>query len=133
MKAFVLSRGFELFIFVVILANVGKRIFINFIAVLISGEIVQEEKDKELCDNIDFYFIFIYLVEVILKIVGLGPVDYFADPWNKMDFSLVLTSLIIQTTLSFLKVAKYPSGLKALKSTSQARVFSITELFTIES
>jgi hypothetical protein len=38
---------------------------------------------EEILDQIDQVLLYIFLAEVILKIIALGIVDYFADPWNK--------------------------------------------------
>jgi hypothetical protein len=38
-------------------------------------------------------FLVIYIIEAGLKLVGLGPAQYFKDSWNRFDFTLVALSL----------------------------------------
>jgi hypothetical protein len=51
----------------------------------------QEWKDARQTLNAAFSLTF--LVEVILKIVGFGPAEYFQDSWNRFDFVLVCAHL----------------------------------------
>ena len=37
----------------------------------------------------------IFLLETILKLTALGPKQYFADPWNMFDFSVVAISVSV--------------------------------------
>lgn len=37
------------------------------------------------------FFICVYVVEALMKIVALGPMQYFRDKWNTFDF--VVTAL----------------------------------------
>lgn len=32
-------------------------------------------------------------MELILKLVGIGPENFFKDPWNSIDFVLILGGL----------------------------------------
>lgn len=38
----------------------------------------------------------VFVVEVFLKILGLGPENYFKDPWNKLDFFLITFGLLLE-------------------------------------
>ncbi len=49
-------------------------------------------------DVLNALFIGIYTVEVIMKLIGLGPRSYLSDPWNVFDL-VVLGLAIIQTSL----------------------------------
>lgn len=51
-----------------------------------------EEMSKVL--PISFVFISLYWLEIILKIVGFGPLDYFRKFWNSFDFIVILGSSI---------------------------------------
>ena len=69
----------------------------------------------------------IFLLEVLMKWIGLGLRKYFADDWNKFDFSIAVLGLFITVyvsnvilgdakSLKVFKVAKMYSLLKALSS-----------------
>ncbi len=40
--------------------------------------------------------IWFFVVDMILRIVGIGPEEFFLDKWNKLDFALVLIILIVE-------------------------------------
>ncbi|MEN0005517.1 MAG: ion transporter [Bacteroidota bacterium] len=42
---------------------------------------------------LDQFFILLFIVEAIVKIQDLKPKGYFADPWNRFDFFVVIASL----------------------------------------
>ena len=44
------------------------------------------------CANMVFAMIFI--VEMVIKMLGFGCTSYFKDPLNKMDFSIVMLSIL---------------------------------------
>ncbi len=58
---------------------------------------------------------YVFVAEAVIKIIGLGPTDYFRDNWNKFDFILVVSSLSMDVTISVLKVAKNLKSAKSLK------------------
>ena len=47
------------------------------------AEFATDPDMKKTCEDIDYYILFIYVFEVIVKLVALGFTEYFADPWNK--------------------------------------------------
>lgn len=47
-------------------------------------------------DIIDDFLILIYVVEILLKIIGIGPENFFKDPWNKLDSFLILIGLALE-------------------------------------
>ena len=40
--------------------------------------------------DLNIFFLSMYLLDVVLKIVMFGIQDYFSDAWNKFDFFLAL-------------------------------------------
>jgi voltage-gated sodium channel len=62
--------------------------FINCIAVIAT-------QNKVLL-IIDEVLIWIFIADMILKIVGLGPEQFFYDKWNHLDFALVVIILIVE-------------------------------------
>ena len=53
---------------------------------------------NSILDKIDFVFTFIFLFECIVKVIGMGFVihkrSYLRDGWNRLDFFIVLISVI---------------------------------------
>ena len=54
----------------------------------------QDVSLKTALEEINVAFTFVFLLEAILKLVGLGPKAYFRDNWNKFDFIIVMVSLV---------------------------------------
>lgn len=52
--------------------------------------------DYAVFDIIDNVLMAIFVLEVILKLLGLGPENYFKDPWNKLDFFLIIFGLLLE-------------------------------------
>jgi hypothetical protein len=44
--------------------------------------------------HLNTFFTWVFLLELILKIIGLGIVNYFKDSFNCFDASVVLFSLV---------------------------------------
>lgn len=80
------SSFFEWFIIIVISLN---------ITILALEDPKEAEQDKTL-QLIDFICLYIYTLEAVLKIGGMGLLfpkgAYFKDAWNLLDFTIVLTA-----------------------------------------
>ena len=62
--------------------------------VLASHRYDEGEEVHELKKKLDYFFVAAFTVELILKLIGLGPKTYFHDSVNIFDASLVLVSLV---------------------------------------
>ncbi|KAK7247748.1 hypothetical protein SO694_00088166 [Aureococcus anophagefferens] len=81
----VVSEGFELAVIAAIVLNMGA----------ISLNHYDQAKAWDDADlGLNLFFTVVFLLELVLKWVGLGPRQYFADPWNRFDAFIVLTSLV---------------------------------------
>ena len=71
-------------------------IVLNSIQIALDGEDLQEGVQVFL-ETINTYFIWIYTVEMLLKIFAMGLIfgegAYLKDSWNKMDFVIVVSAL----------------------------------------
>lgn len=81
----VVSERFEMLIIGVIVLNMGAICLNHY-----DQSAAWDEAD--FCLNVGFALAF--LVEMILKLVGLGAPQYFRDPWNRFDAFIVLTSVV---------------------------------------
>lgn len=70
-------------------------------------------------ESLDTVFIYIFIAEFAIKVVGLGVKDYFKDNWNKFDFALVVSSLMMSVAVNLLKSAR---GLRSTRSLKFFRV-----------
>ena len=118
------SKPFDVFILILILLSTLR---------LILGTIINGYQFVFIFDIIDLCFNIIFTIEMILKVIALGLVmdegSYLRDHWNKMDFIIVVFSLIdiksfVDThsntdgdasSLSFLKVVRLFRTLRLLR------------------
>lgn len=87
------NKIFEHFIFICIVLNT---------IVLTLKWYEQDESIVRALEVINYVFSAIFLIEAILKILGLGPKRYFSDGWNQFDFIIAVGSVISIIISSFL-------------------------------
>ena len=78
-----------------------------------------DEETLSTLETIDTVFIYIFVGEFIIKVIGLGFRDYFRDNWNKFDFVLVVSSLLMNVAVNLLKSAR---GLRSTRGLRFLRV-----------
>jgi hypothetical protein len=79
------------------------------------GYFTLDESTTAILDAIDNIFVYIFVAEFVLKIFGLGFRNYFKDNWNKFDFALVVSSLVMNVTVNLLKSARSLRSAKSLR------------------
>ncbi|XP_055466410.1 cation channel sperm-associated protein 1 [Psammomys obesus] len=79
------SLGFETFIFLVVCLNSVILVAQTFTEMEIRGEWYFMVLDS--------IFLAIYVVEALLKLIALG-VEYFYDPWNNLDFFIMVMAVL---------------------------------------
>ena len=75
--------GFDAFILVVILIN---TFIISFQK--------PGENNSAAVKELESFCTFVFIWELLLKLAGLGISEYFADPWNRLDFIVVMESIV---------------------------------------
>ena len=83
LRGFVLSRRFDAFILAIIL--------INTITISISRP---GERNSTEVRQLESFCTIVFIIELGLKLAGLGAVEYFGDSWNRLDFIVVLESIV---------------------------------------
>ncbi|WP_078556316.1 ion transporter [Bacillus alkalicellulosilyticus] len=63
---------------------------------------------------IDKIIVWVFVIEMFLKIVGLGNRGYFSDRWNIFDFMIVVASLLFYTT-AFVSVLRLVRVLRLIR------------------
>jgi len=104
--------------------TVGKIFFLS--AVIVNGILIGVEADfggSKMWDYIEISFLVIFTVEVALKVVAYGRL-FFQDPWNIMDFTIVVLSLA-EYALNLFKVFQSDAGLSAVRL---VRVFRVVRI-----
>lgn len=80
LKEIIMSDKFKICVSVIILIT-----FVNsFLSIY---------TDYRVFDMIDDLLIIFYVIEIMMKIIGMGPENFFKDPWNKLDSLLITIGL----------------------------------------
>jgi voltage-gated sodium channel len=61
--------------------------FINCIAVIVT--------DNPVLKVFDDILIWVFVVDMIIRILGVGPETFFEDKWNYLDFIIVLVIVVV--------------------------------------
>ena len=86
--------------------------------------ITEEEESTYKIFNIIFYGIFV--LELIIKLFGLGVKNYFRSNYNKFDFALIIASTVDIVILSTPSIKIYnSSAIQALKGFRLIRMFKL--------
>ena len=81
----VCSKGFELFIMAAIVTN----------TIILALTITPDDGRAPILEMINFYvFALLFCLECVLKLIGIGFIQYFSLAWNKFDFILVCFSFV---------------------------------------
>ena len=95
---------------------------------VIAGFIDENEDRQAIYDEIDYYLVFIYILEFICKLMAQGLLGYFRDNWNKLDFILILTSLTTDFAFSMFKLIRTAKTAKATRMARTVRFKKTTRL-----
>lgn len=68
-------------------------VFMNTIILALDG-LVSDPKGVSTLDTFNFSFTIIFIIDMCLKMIGMGLVDYFRDKMNTFDCIIVLLSLV---------------------------------------
>ena len=102
---------------------------------------VTDEDTLDKLDLVDDIILYIFLAEVILKIIALGIFPYFSDNWNKysnirniscrFDFTLVMISLGVNLSINAFQMFRSAKGARVAKASKLARVIIIIIIIII--
>ncbi|RMX46589.1 hypothetical protein pdam_00019719 [Pocillopora damicornis] len=73
-------------------------------------------------ENLNYFFAFIFALEFVLKLIGLGLVGYFSSFWNCLDSLIVAISLVCvfeDQTLASLRSLRTVRALRPLRAVSR--------------
>lgn len=108
---------------------VNVAIGLNFIAFVVDLALGQPELSA-VFDLVDVAFVLLFVAEIALKIVGLGPRAFFESGWHRFDFVTVCAGVVS----SALTVVEFSGGApeRGLVSTlSMLRVLRLLRLFRV--
>jgi hypothetical protein len=86
------STPFETFIMVCIVANTFT---------MASKTFHETDTQRRVWSVVNYFFALTFTVEAAVKLLGLGVVQYFRDPWNRFDFLIVLGTILNVCLLLF--------------------------------
>lgn len=66
---------------------------LNILTMAMSFEEMPSKYEKGL-SYVNIFFTSVFIMEAVLKILGLGLTGYWFNGWNRFDFFVVLTSII---------------------------------------
>ena len=106
---------FENFVLVCILLNTVAMALLWF----------DQPKDMpKFMENINYFFIFVFTAEAVIKIVALGKV-YFYDSWNRYDFAIVVITILI-LSLQFVNISiHFGIGFTVMRSLRIGRIIRL--------
>lgn len=96
-------------------------LIINSVIIALSFFDISEDF-TDLMLQLDSYFVYVYILEAVLKIIGIGIFDYFRDNWNKMDFILIIITMTTDVALNMFKFVKNAKTAKASKLVSSIKI-----------
>jgi hypothetical protein len=98
---------------------INVTIFGSCVGIVLERPNIPREEEA-LLETTDFVFSAIFILEAILKIVSLGFVIYVRNPWNKLDFFIVCSSV---TTMIITFGVKAEAAGDLLQLTKILRIF----------
>lgn len=100
------SKIFENFILVCIIANSISLAIVDYSSVDDDGELVSSGSARnKIVEILEPFFTWTFVVEMILKIIGMGFVytkkSYLGDPWNRLDFMVVMARFASKSLIRY--------------------------------
>ena len=99
----------------------------NTISVSLKWYGMPEEMDKNM-KHVEFVFTFIFIIEMTIRMYGLGIEQYFKSKFNTFDFTVIFASLFEQFYVQFFDGADM--GLTVFRSLRLLRLFKVTRYWT---
>jgi len=90
-------------------------------------------------DGLDTFYIVVFTVEAIIKITGLGWVQYIRNSWNKFDFFIVIVGIVSLFELSgdasfnVLRLFRIGRVLRLINKAKTLRTHFLTLMYSIPS
>ena len=125
----VISKGFELFIMAAIMMN----------TIILAMTITPDDGRAAILESINFWiFAMLFCAEAVLKLIGVGPVQYFSVAWNKFDFTLVCFSFVgvvfdLGQTGSLLRIIRVARIFRLVKTSEKVLTLFKTLIFSMPS
>ena len=95
---------------------------------IIGATLTTDIKRQRELDTIDQVILYFYVLEVIMKVTGLGVEKYYDDDWNKFDLILVVMSIASDIFIDFMMIFK---AAKSVKLTKLLKISKINRVFKI--
>lgn len=113
----VTSVSFNFFIFILIIGNTGTLAVFTY---------DQSDLQTEVLEVFNEFFTWIFFVEMIFKLIGLGFTNYKMDPYNLFDAVIVIISLV-DWTISRLPGVDAGAALNAFRALRLLRMMKLSK------
>lgn len=113
----VLDPSFEKLIMICIILNVMVMCFHSYPI---------KVWKKSALDGIDLFFTIVFTIEMVIKLIGLGPWQYVSDNWNKFD-----AIIIVGAWASFALKNQFSGNLSMLPMLRILRLFRVSRLIRL--
>ena len=120
----VTDTNFNAFIFVLIMINT---------ITLAMDDYPQTKSKTEILDVFNQFFTWFFFLEMLMKIIGLGPSNYIKDSFNLFDAFVVCISLVDWTISLLMKeedIGGAAGALQALRAMRLLRVIKLARQWT---
>merc|ERR1719317_1340190 len=94
---------------------------------------------QNVLDGLDTFYIVVFTVEAIVKVIGLGWRQYIGSSWNKFDFFIVIVGIISlfelsgDASLNVLRLFRIGRVLRLINKAKTLRTHFLTLMYSIPS
>ena len=110
--------------------NIMFQIFIYFCVILNTAILACDRhpispKESFIYDNINFALTWVFFIELIIKLLGLGLREFVKDRFNIFDTVVVFTSLFVDLYFLITAGKKSNRGISSLRGFRLFRIFKL--------
>ncbi|CAD8206175.1 unnamed protein product [Paramecium octaurelia] len=120
LKKFIESWGFILFMLAITILNC---------ALIITAFFIDDLEILSVFDIIDTVFLGIYIFECLVKMIGIGIVDFFSDGWNVFDVSIIFLQILFDYVLFNFVTGNIVQSIKANRILRIAKIQKAFRIF----
>ncbi|CAD8206226.1 unnamed protein product [Paramecium pentaurelia] len=119
-KKIIESWGFIIFMLVITILNCS---------LIITAFFIDDFEILSVFDIIDTVFLGIYIFECLIKIIGIGIVDFFNDGWNVFDLSIIILQILFDFILFSFVTGNIVQSIKANRILRIAKIQKAFRIF----
>ena len=106
-------------------------IFLMVVTLMVDGYNAHPRTTK-VCAALNIFYVTVFMVEFLIKILVLGPYAYFGDKFNILDFVLVLFGIVDLAVESVLSGTKALRVVRVFRLARVARIASLSKVVKLQ-